>query len=192
MRQLIGSALLLASLSCAREWQLPVTLGSSRGDVHRKLGAPKEVFTYEAANAQAPQAAEKVFGLAPNQSIEYYYASGLVGRYDRDHLFSITVMAHVDYRGWLEYSGAVVNGITLRDTRENVVRRLGTPTKVEEEQFLEGNAATAAVFPASSRYFWRRDGHVVEIEFLRQPQLLDTKRNLVAPRDSITKIAVYR
>ncbi len=148
----VVSVAALSQSSVRVQWQLPVSLDQAKTDVRRVLGPPNETIP-GSLRAVSPEAAADFIRSRPGQSLEYYYSSGLVGRYSSDRLFGITILARADYPGWIQRSGPIIGGVLVTDRREAVLRKLGPPSKVEDDS-LDGkaNVDEPVVFPAESRY----------------------------------------
>ncbi len=124
IRRTLAVALCVASVGmvhCAptAEWQLPVSLGQSRDDVRQILGPPKETIP-GSLQAISAEAAADFIRRSPGQTSEYYYSSGLMGRYDGDRLFSITVVARSDYQGWIVRTAPIVADVRVADDKPSV------------------------------------------------------------------------
>ena len=114
-----------------------------------------------------------------------------MGRFDRDKLFGITLNTHSDYPGFLIYTGSVVNGVKLADTKEVILSKLGNPTKIEDDPLDQGvDANVPVVWPKESRYYWRFTDYTVQVDFLRQAQKLDDRDTL--PRNAVSLVQVYK
>ena len=172
------------SIGRSPAYGLPITLGASFSEVREILGRPNEVV-------KPP----KVLGEAAGQDIdnltlEYFYSSGIVGRFDREKLFGITLNTHSDYQGFLIYSGSVVNGVKLTDRKETILSKLGKPTKIEDDLSMTVDPDVPVVWPKESRYYWRFADYTVQVDFLRQAQKLDDTHTL--HKDDVSLIQVYK
>jgi hypothetical protein len=176
-------AILLVALrgALAEDWGLPVQLGATRDQVRAILGYPDVII--DASNSP----------FKDSLSLEYYRTRGLVGRFDSERLFGVTVNPTwtENNRGWISYRGVIVEGITITDSQNEVLGKLGPPTKVEEDSIPEAaDPDTPVVWPAQARYYWRRESYVVEVRFLRQAQ--SVAEGIVAARGSLSLVLVYR
>lgn len=122
---------------------------------------------------------------------ELFYSSGIVSRFHKNKLYGITINSHGSYRGWIDYKGKIVNGITLADTYNNVLQKLGEPTKVEDEPIIESkdNIDKPVIFPAIRSCYWRLKDFTIQIDFLRQAQSMSKG---IVPSGSISIVAVYK
>ena len=170
------------------QWELPIVLGATREAVHDRLGPPQEILSAASVREKYPELEGEIGGV----NNEYFYSSGLVTRVHNNKVFGITINAHAAPRGWVVYQGKIVNGVTLSDTYDSIVKKLGKPTKVEEEIIEESksNLNQPVVFPAERRCYWRADTYTVQINFLRQAQSVAEGNSV--PRGAISSVLVYR
>ena len=179
-------------------WGLPILLGQSSGEVRKTLGSPNEVIDDTLMDSISKEEAEKWKRKNRSVSEEWFYSSGIVTSIEPNRLFKITLYRHADYRGFLPYAGSIVEGVNLDSTREMIMKKFGKPTKAEENAGvdLETGKATdlnaAAVFPAQEIYYWRRSDYTIEVLFLKQPQLMSEKAQLVLPKGELMYVKVYR
>lgn len=180
-------------------WDLPISLGQSVADVRHVLGAPKEVIDDSTMAGFGKNVEEGWKQKNRGRSEEWYYSSGIVASFDGDRLFKVDLYRHANYPSFLPYAGKIVEGISLSDSRESLLGKLGDPTKVEENPKISGfppekktNLASAAVWPAQQVYYWRRSHYTIEALFLKQPQTVDEKRGLVWPAGEVMYIKVYQ
>ena len=200
MRQILGltwPAAVFLFMSCVGdlppEWGLPVKLGQSSAEVRQVLGIPNDVLSPEAVRDRYPDLSEHLQRTSPTVSTEYYNSSGIFGIYDGGRLLGITLPPHADYKGFLPYVGTIVNGVKLTDTKQEILHKLGEPTKVEHDPLESGvDPNVPVVWPAESRYYWRKTGYTLQIDFLRQAQLISEKQALTSPKDAVSVIRVYK
>jgi hypothetical protein len=186
--------LCLSLWSCGmagKQYGLPVTLGSSSDKVRSTLGAPTERYRPGTANdtiesiQNVPRDAETV--------LEWYYSSGIVGQFSRDKLSSITLFASADYKGFLPYTGTVIKGVRLTDTKQAVLDKLGKPTKVDNEPLPAGtNPDEPTVWPKESNYYWHFEEYTLKATFLDQAQLVKDDPKLVLPKDKLTSLILTK
>src|ERR1700686_2682365 len=108
MRKSFCYALLIPMLpgclgAAEAEYGLPVKLDLSTAEVRKALGAPTEAW----------QKGEMV-------TLESYYSRGIVGEFAHDRLFSVTLNKDTAYRGFIPYSGTIINGVRLTDSKMTV------------------------------------------------------------------------
>ena len=147
---------LLVSCLCAAEpeYGLPVKLDLSTGEVRKVLGAPTEAWNK----------GEMV-------TLESYYSRGIVGEFEHDRLFSITLNKDTAYRGFIPYAGTIINGVKLTDSKTTVLKKLGTPSKIESEELPPGTDPNKPeLFPLQSKYYWQFKDYEVQATFLNQAQ----------------------
>jgi len=133
------------------DYGLPVSLGASSDEVRKTLGAPNGRMVWQDDK-------EKV--------TEWYYSSGIVGVYNRDHLSRITLNATADWEGFIAYGGNIVKDVKLTDTKAQIVQKLGQPSKIENDDLEPGSDVNVpVVWPKESRYYWRLKDFVVEATF---------------------------
>jgi hypothetical protein len=171
---------------------LPISLGSTVNEVRQVLGGPTEVLRDSDRRQKLKEAGVQP-SLIPttDNTVEWYYSSGIVATFDRDRLFEITLHAIEAYPGFVHYKGEVVNGLTLSDSRPVALNKLGKPDKIEEEPLPTAVDPTVPeVFPKESRYYWRFKDYAITVRFLRQAQRLDATH--VLPADAIVSIDVRK
>ncbi len=83
-------------------------------------------------------------------------------------------------------------GCPPRD-KQTVLHKLGIPTKIEDDPIQsQVNVGEPVTWPAESRYYWKRQNYTIQVDFLRQAQLIDSNKNIVAPKDSVTAVLLYK
>jgi hypothetical protein len=167
-------------LSCRNEsgYGLPVTIGMSGEQVSKILGEPTERYA-------VPDKEQQV--------IRWYYSSGIVGIFNRDHLSRITLNTYSDYQGFLAYSGDVVNHITLNDSKQIILQKLGIPAKIEADELESGTDPNVPVVrPKEARYYWHFNDYLIEATFLLQAQNVSEKQHLTFARDALTDIQITK
>jgi hypothetical protein len=175
-------ALLAISTCCARSgsgYDLPIALGSSSDEVRRVLGAPDSSFTNDRG-----------------QTTESFNSHGLQVEFDRDRVFAVSVQQDVgDQSGsmYVPYSGSVVHGVKLSDTRPRILQELGKPTKIEDDP-LEPNTdpAVPVVWPKYASYFWRFEEYSVEVLFLKQAMLASEEPKITLPQGAVKIITIRK
>ena len=186
--------LLLCTFGCngaAPNYGLPIALGSTSDDVRKLLGAP----TARYRPATTGDTVETIQNVGKNAEIviEWYYSSGIVGSFNRDRLSTITLFTYSDYRGFLVYSGTVVNGVRLADSKQSILDKLGKPTKVESEPLDAGtNPDVPELWPKESRYYWHFKNYTLEATFLNQAQNVSEKEKLTFPKDKLIAITLTK
>jgi hypothetical protein len=183
-----GWALVLVCCSAGKpDYGLPVTLGSTPDAVRKILGKPTDRYG-------APQIGENgkvTLSQTGEKIVEWYYPAGIVAFCDGDRLTAITLHTYTGYPGFAPYSGKVTNGVTLADNKQTILRRLGTPTKVENDELASGtDRDIPVVWPAESRYYWRFKDYGIEATFLNQAQNVDEEKQLIFPRDKLVSIVL--
>jgi hypothetical protein len=183
-------------MGCGRggssRYGLPIVLGSSSDQVRRVLGGPNAVV-----KATEIRRALREFGAEPSvlpttdNITEWYYSSGIAATFDRDRLLEIALPTYTSYPGFLVYSGTVVNGVRLTDSKEIILGKLGMPEKVEDDPLPEGtDPDVPEVWPKESRYYWRFPSYVVRVDYLRQAQKADDTHTF--RRNAVVSIQVYK
>jgi hypothetical protein len=178
--RLIVSLIALSSFSCHRDsgYGLPITIGMNPDQVSSVLGEPTEHYAVHDKEGQI---------------VRWYYSSGIVGTFDRDHLSRITLNTYTDYHGFLPYSGKVINQVVLTDSKQAIIAKLGNPAKVESDRPDDGtNPDVPVVFPREAVYYWRLKGYLVSATFLNQAQNVSEKQHLVFPKDTLTGIEITK
>ena len=130
----LASALVLWNRHKSWEYGLPVNLGSSSADVQRALGTPTESLDYDQKLSKEPEDVQRIMGAGQEGVIQnWYYTHGIVCRFKSDRLISISVPPdHGDsYKGFLAYSGVIVKGLRVSDSKQTILQTLGRPTKIE-------------------------------------------------------------
>src|SRR5579872_3058440 len=136
------------------DYGLPVKLDSSIREVRKVLGEPTEGW----------KKGEMV-------TLESYYSRGIVAEFEHDRLFSITLNKDTAYRGFIPYAGTIINGVKLTDSKTSVLKKLGTPSKIESEELPDGtDPSKPELFPLESKYYWRFKDYEVQAIFLNQAQ----------------------
>jgi len=170
----------LFGLSCHSDsgYGLPVAIGMTGDQVSKIIGEPTEHYAVPDKDQQV---------------IRWYYSSGIVGIFDRDRLSRITLNVYSDYQGFLVYSGSVVNHVTLRDSKQIILQKLGHPTKVETDDLESGtNLDVPVVWPKEARYYWRSKDYLIEATFLLQAQAVSEKQHLTFAKDALTDIQITK
>jgi len=186
---LVGAcALILVCCSTAkRDYDLPVTLGSTSDEVRKILGTPTERY-------KAPTLGDTTVVTNPEKGdkiLEWYYSRGIVAFFDRDRLAAITLHTYTGYKGFVPYAGKVVNGITLTDGKQTILKKLGTPTKVDNDELANGtDPEIPVVWPAENRYYWRFKDYGIQATFVNQAQSVSKKEHLTFPKDKLVSIVV--
>jgi hypothetical protein len=109
----------------------------------------------------------------------------------RDRLTAITLHTYTGYKGFVPYAGNVVNGVKLADSEQTILKKLGTPTKVENDELASGADRDApVVWPAESRYYWRFKDYGIQATFLNQAQSVSEEEHLTFPKDKLVSIVV--
>ena len=181
------------TLNCGRavapKYGLPITLGSTSDEVRKIIGGPTERY-------KVPNNGETEVVTNPDKKdnlLEWYYSSGIIAAFDRDRLTTITLPTYTDYRGFLAYAGTVVKGVRLTDSRQDILSKLGNPTKIESDELESGTDPNVpVVWPKKSRYYWHLDDFLVQADFLNQAQQASEKAKLIFPKDSLLLISITK
>jgi hypothetical protein len=174
------------SLNRTPDWGLPIKLGQTSKEVRLILGKPTEIVDTKTMKKYEVE-------WEPDYSLEYFYSAGIVARFEQKVLFGITINTFSDYPGFLIYSGAIVNGVKVSDTKKAILAKLGTPTKVEDHPLeVDVDPNIPAVFPKSCTYYWRFENFTVQIDILNQAQNIDEKKGVTRLKDAISLVQVYR
>jgi hypothetical protein len=182
--------ILVVSLGCesgSNRYGLPISLGSTSDEVRRVLGGPNErMKVVERDDTKVVTNPDKY-----DKLVEWYYSSGIVGKFDRDRLTEIILHPVTDYQGFVPYTGTVINGVKVTDSKQNILSKLGKPAKIEADELEAGTDPNVpVVWPKSNRYYWRMKGYLVEAEFLSQAQQYSGPVTL--PKDSLTVIVITK
>ncbi len=186
---LVGAcALILVCCSTeSREYGLPIALGSTSDDVRRILGKPTERY----GAPQIGDNGEVTLSQTGDKIVEWYYPAGIVAFFDHDRLTAITLHTYAGYKGFVPYAGHVVSGITLADSKPTILKRLGTPTKIENDELASGtDRDIAVVWPAEGRYYWRFKEYGLQATFLNQAQSVSKEEHLTFPKDKLVSFVV--
>ena len=188
----------LVASGCSRtapaspRYGLPISLGSQREDVRKTLGGPNEIVSNAEIRRRLTDSGIQPSAVPTTDNVtEWYYSSGIVATFDGSWLFEITLPAYTSYPGFVPYSGEVVEGVRLTDSKPAVLSRLGQPTKVEDDP-LPGDTDpnVPEVWPKESRYYWRFKDYLVRVTFLKQAQKLDATH--VLPKDAVVSIGLNK
>jgi hypothetical protein len=190
----------LSSESVVSSWGLPVSLGQSAEQVRKVLGAPHDALDIvhdKSSCGENPRCVE-TYDTSDGDRMEWYYSSGIVANYQHGKLFRVTLYPHLDDRGFLPYSERIIEGVSLSDSRENIIRKLGNPAKIEKIEGLEDNymrrkktsSGAPARNPDQEVYYWRRQHYTIEALFLAQPELWN--HGVVWPKGELIYIKVYQ
>jgi WD40 repeat protein len=181
----------VSALSQLVGWGLPIKLGQTSADVSQSLGKPTEIVN---ATTVHRKTGDDVSDLLPAvKELRYYYSKGIVGVFKADKLVGITLNPWSDYKGFIPYSGAIIDNVKLTDAKDEILRKLGKESKLEEDPLEDGtDRDKPVVWPAEARYYWRRAGYIVEVDFLRQAQSVDESKHLTMPKDSVDLVYVYK
>ena len=186
--------LLLFACGCnvgGSRYGLPVSLGSSSDDVRNVLGAPTERFRPGTADDTVGGISHP--GKDEEKVIEWYYSVGIVAMFARDRLAAITLPTYTDYHGFLPFTGTVVSGVKITDTKQVILAKLGTPTKVESDELEAGTDPNVpVVWPKESTYYWRLKEYAVQATFLNQAQDVSEKEHLTFPKDKLLSITIKK
>jgi hypothetical protein len=147
--------LLVSCKDTTEEYGLPVKLDLSAGEVRNVLGAPTEAWKGEMV------------------TLEWYYSHGLEAGFEHDRLSSLTLYKDTNYRGFIPYAGTIINGVKLSDSKATVLKKLGTPSKVENEELPDGTDPNQPErWPLEGKYYWRFKDYEVQATFLNQAQIV--------------------
>ena len=165
-------------LGCGAKYGIPVQLGWSSDQVRNVLGAP------ESRNPIPGQ---------PDDAVESYSSSGIIARYSRDRLSFITFQPDGGNTGFLPYTGAIINDVRITDNKATVLRKLGTPTKIERDELPSGvNPDVPTVWPKADIYYWRLPNFTVVAIFLNQAQSVSDEKHIVWAKDTLTLLTVQK
>jgi len=185
----VALLLVVASVGCPakRDYGLPVTLGSTSDEVRKLLGKPTQRY----GPPKLGDNGSVTFSQTGDKIVEWYYPAGIVAFFDHDRLAAITLHTYTGYKGFVPYAGKVVNGITLTDGKQTILKKLGTPTKVENDELANGtDPEIPVVWPAESKYYWRFKDYGIQATFLNQAQSVSEKEHLSFPKDKLVSIVV--
>jgi len=174
----IGAAALLIPLllvGCEgpkEEFGLPVNLDVSSSEVRSVLGAPTQAWN-----------------TTPSGTVEWYFPHGIVAEFEHDRLSSVTLFKDTIYKDFNPYVGKIVNGVDLADSKTAVLKKMGSPSKVESEDLLSGTDPDKPErWAMDSRYYWRSEKYEVRATFLNQAKIVG--EDAVWPKDTLTEITI--
>jgi hypothetical protein len=181
------ASILVGCSIIGREYGLPIALGSKSDDVRRILGKPTQRYGTpeigDNGNVTLSQTGDKI--------TEWYYPAGIVAFFDHDRLVAVTLPTYTDYKGFVPYAANVVSGVTLADSKQTILKRMGTPTKVEIDELASGtDRDIPVVWPAEARYYWRFKDYGMQATFLNQAQSVSEKEHLTFPKDKLVSIVL--
>jgi WD40 repeat protein len=180
-----------SALSQLVGWGLPIKLGQTSADVSQALGKPTEIVNAAIMHRKTGDDYSDVF--PAGRELRYYYSAGIVGAFEADKLVEIILNPRSDYKGFIPYSGAIVDNFKLTDAKDEILRKLGKESELKEDPLEAGtDRDKPVVWPAETHYHWRRAGYIVEVDFLRQAQSVDEKKHLTMPKDSVAVVSVYK
>jgi hypothetical protein len=161
------------------EYGLPITLGSSSADIRHILGSPDESFKSPTDD---------------RLTVEWYYSHELAVDLERDQVVTIQIPPDIaDYRGFLAYTGPIVRGLKLTDSKAKYLKTLGAPAKIENDALTAGtDPDIPVVFPKESVYYWRLPDYMVRVDFLNQAQDISEAKHIILPKDTVTTIFIRR
>lgn len=174
---------ILNSEEIALTWQLPVNIGDDRFTVYLALGIPNEVISRETLGNK--------FDWPQDQTNEYFYANGIIVIFLKDKVNRIVVNSFVDYTGWKDYTGNIINEVSLLDNRQKLILKLGKPFIMKTDPIYKTDSDEFG-FPlySNSYYTWIMDKYRIEIEVANTDQVIDSNNNTVRPQDGINTIAI--
>ena len=166
---------------------MPVKLGASSDEVHKLLGRPNESYVKRMRMPPEDETQPE-----HQTTLEWYYCWGVVASFEHDKLFSIGLPAFCDYQGFLIYSGTVVKGVKVTDSKQAILKALGKPTKIESDAVPVGaDPNVPVVWPKESRYYWQFSGYTLEAAFLQQAQSVQwTSEPHTWPKDGLTSMYI--
>jgi len=192
----ITVALLLSGfIRAASPDGLPIRLGSTSAEVRKVLGEPTDIVEPQAPGAGTGHEGQQ--GIASDKEMrsvyEWYYSAGILGTFSCGKLTAISLFKETDYPSFVPYSGTIVKGVTLQDSKKAILEKLGAPAKIEDETLAEGTDPDRPVItPQQSKYFWRIDDYTVEVTLLNQARLIKEAGPITLPKDTILFIRVSR
>src|SRR5258705_7088998 len=156
------------------EYGLPVKLGLSSAEVRKILGPPAETWMN----------GEMV-------TLEWYYSHGIMGEFEHDRLSSVTFYKDTLYLGFIPYAGTIIKGIRLTDSKATVLKKLGTPGKVESGDLPAGTYPDDPVrWALDSRYNWEFKDYEAKATFLNQARTVGG--GVVWPKDTLTEFTIQK
>ena len=170
---------------------MPIKLGQTSAEVSQALGKPTEIVNATTIRQKTGSDASDLW--PRGTETRWYYPSGVVGIFKADKLAGITLHPICDYKGFVPYSGVIIDNVKLTDAKDEILRKLGKETKLEEDPLEDGtDRDKPVVWPAEARFYWMRAGYTVEVDFLRQAQSVSDKPPLTMPKDSVALVSVYK
>ncbi len=177
---------------------LPIRLGSTSAEVRKVLGEPTEIVEPPPPETgTGHDGHEGHQGMASHKDMEsvdeWYDSAGILGTFSGGKLNAISLLKESDYPSFVPYSGTIVKGVTLQDSKKAILEKLGAPTKIEDETLAEGTDPDRPVInPQHSKYFWRIDDYTVEVTLLNQARLIREAGSVTLPKDTILFIIVSK
>ena len=164
-------------------YQLPIAIEDERFIVYQTLGIPNEIISLNTPNIGDDWPKEK--------TIEYFYKNGLVVLFWNDIVYRIVVNNYGSYKGWEDYTGMIINEVTLKDDRYKVIKKLGKPFIMKTDPIYKTDSDGFG-FPrySNSYYTWLTGEYRIEIEVANTDQVIDSKNNIIRPQDGINTIAI--
>lgn len=165
------------------KWQLPVKIGDDRFNVYQALGIPNEVISRETLGIGNywPQ----------DQKNEYFYTNGMVIIFIKDNVNRIVVNSFVDYKGWKDYTGNIINEVSLLDIRQELIKKLGKPFIMKTDPIYKTDKDEFGLIRYSNSYYtWILGKYKIEIEVANTDQIIDSENNTVRPQNGINAISI--
>lgn len=172
-------------------WQLPVELNATRFEVYEAIGIPEGIMTYDTIveyfvrNDLDPEDID----FDKNRSIEYYNSIGLSLVFIDDILTFITIQVLGDEGTHKDFKGYIINDLLLTDTRQEIIKKLGTPDLMKTDPLPHGNDNKNGVaFPSLSYYTWNYKNYYIEIDITNEIQSVSESYKI--PKDRISNITL--
>jgi len=184
---ILFSIFLMLESSSAEEltykWQLTISIGDERFIVYQKLGIPDGII-----NQDTPIIGES---WPKEKSTEYFNKSGLVVVFWKDKVNIITINTFGN-KAWLLYTGKILNEITLKDDRDQVIKKLGKPFLMKTDPIYETDKDEFGLIRYSNSYYtWILDNYRLVIEIANTDQVLDADKNIIRKKDRISLIMIF-
>lgn len=174
------------------EWNLPLRLDEEDVSVYGKLGIPDERIDAKTMLTRGEEAAKAWASANPGMSIEYFYGKGLVVRFKEGRAFGITAVSYSNHSGFHRYRGNFINGFSFDDTRESLLKKMGSPFRMEHLGRSKTPSDSASIFPDETRYEWNKKGYWVTVFVRDQAQILDLDKKEIANPNTISLVTLEK
>jgi hypothetical protein len=151
-----------------KDWQFPVRIGQTKYEVYEVLGIPESKVT---KNSFTDKEISKHWESEnPDMSLEYF-KSGPVVKFKGDTCVRVSTQNLTGNKGEAIYEGPIYKGLTIRDNRPILLKKLGKPTSMETDPLSKDvNPDSTVVFASSADYKWDMGTFVIQATVLNQAE----------------------